>query len=289
MPVFNMFDLDFSNFSIFLYFLHILLIGDIVKVILLYKKYIFFICLLAFILLFIFLSFYFPFSFAVDFSSNSSLAVSLKDKMAHLTENDEKIAYLTFDDGPTLKATGKILDILKKEDVKATFFVIGKYVKNHPELVKRAYEEGHYIANHGYSHDNPKLYQSDESFISEVKNTDAEIGKAIGVDGYCSRIFRFPNGFMSPVYKSKKEEAAKLLSDMGYVYVDWNCLNKDSEQKYSSTQLLQNLKNSCKNKGTLIVLMHDSLDVSDSSAVLKDSISFLRSQGYVFQNFYDLL
>ena len=122
-------------------------------------------------------------------------------KVQNLVEQKEKIAYLTFDDGPTLKATGKILDILKEETVKATFFVIGKHVKENPELVKRAYDEGHYIANHGYSHDNSKLYSSGENFINEIKNTDIEIGKAIGVENYSSHVFRFPNGYMSSVYK----------------------------------------------------------------------------------------
>ena len=122
-------------------------------------------------------------------------------KVQNLVNQKEKIAYLTFDDGPTLKATGKILDILKEETVKATFFVIGKHVKENPELVKRAYDEGHYIANHGYSHDNSKLYSSGENFINEIKNTDIEIGKAIGVENYSSHVFRFPNGYMSSVYK----------------------------------------------------------------------------------------
>ncbi len=165
----------------------------------------------------------------------------------------------------------------------------GKHVKEHSELVKRAYEEGHYIANHGYHHDNKKLYQSSESFLSEVKNTDIEIGKAIGIENYCSHVFRFPNGYMSSHYKSKKREAAKLLLDMNYTYVDWNCLNNDSVKKYSNSELLKNLKKSSKNKGTLVILMHDTSDVNDTPSILKDSIHYLKEQGYEFKNFYDLL
>lgn len=91
---------------------------------------------------------------------------------------------------------------------------------------------------------------------------------------------------MSPVYKSKKQEAVKLLLEMNYTYVDWNCLNNDSVKKYSTAQLLNNFKKSSKNKNTLDVLMHDTKYVSDSSLVLKDSISYLKSQGYEFRNFY---
>ncbi len=259
------------------------------KVIILNKKILF--TILIFSLLFLILSFYFSsaFSLAIELTTNNVVDESLKEKVATLTKQEEKIAYLTFDDGPTLRATEKILDILKEENVKATFFVIGKYVKKHPELVKRAYEEGHYIANHGYNHDNNKLYESSDSFISEIKNTDIEIGNAIGVDNYCSHVFRFPNGYMSPNNKTKKKEASKLLSDMNYTYIDWNCLNNDSVKKYSHAQLLNNLKKSAKNKGTLVVLMHDTSDVNDTPSILKDSINYLREQEYEFRNFYDLL
>lgn len=229
-------------------------------------------------------------SFSLIHTKRSSLIIELSsnDLYDSLITSDEKTAYLTFDDGPTLKATGKILDILKEENIRASFFVIGKYVAKHPELVKRAYDEGHFIANHGYSHNNSKLYESNDSFISEIKNTDIEIGKAIGIPDYCSHVFRFPNGYMSPNYKAKKINAVKLLEDMNYKYIDWNCLNKDSEKKYSHAQLLNNLKKSSKNKKDLIVLMHDTSDVNDTPSILKESISFLKSEGYVFRNFYCL-
>ncbi|MGN1270179.1 MAG: polysaccharide deacetylase family protein [Clostridia bacterium] len=226
---------------------------------------------------------------AIELSCNSIISDEFKSKISNLTNGKEKIAYLTFDDGPNILVTPKILDILKEEDIKATFFVIGKYVEEHPEIVKRAYEEGHYIANHGYDHNNATLYKSKESFINEIKKTEIAIGKAIGIDNYCSYVFRFPNGYMSKPNKAKKQEAAKLLSKMNYSYIDWNCLNNDSIKKYTKEQLLNNLKKSSKNKNTLVVLMHDTKDVSDSSTVLKDSIAYLKSKGYKFENFYDLL
>ncbi len=258
------------------------------KIIILHKKIllsVFFLCVLFFCILLAYIK---PFSFAFELTTNSVVEESLKEKIATLTKTNDKLAYLTFDDGPTQKATAKILDILKEENIKATFFVVGKHVKEHPELVRRAYEEGHYIANHGYHHDNKKLYQSAESFVSEVKNTDIEISKAIGIENYCSHVFRFPNGYMSSNYKTKKKEATKLLADMNYTYVDWNCLNNDSVKKYSNSQLLNNLKKSSKNKGTLVILMHDTSDVNDTPSILKDSIDYLMEQGYEFKNFYDL-
>ena len=106
---------------------------------------------------------------------------------------------------------------------------------------------------------------------------------------YCSHIFRFPNGFMSPNNKAKKKEAVRLLKEMNYTYIDWNCLNNDSVKKYNNYQLLNNLKKTCKGKNTLVILMHDTKDVSNSSNVLSESIQYLKSQGYTFKNFYDIL
>jgi len=211
------------------------------------------------------------------------------DKIKELFNNKEKIAYLTFDDGPTNTTTPVVLDILKEKNVKATFFVIGKSVENYPELVERAYEEGHYIANHGYSHNNNILYKSEESFINEIRKTDEAIARAICVDNYCSHLFRFPNGYMSPIYKWKKKAMLPVLSKMGYTYIDWNCLNNDSMEKYTKEELVENLKKSSKNKNILVVLMHDTKDVSDSSKALKETIEYLESEGYIFKNFYDII
>ena len=221
-------------------------------------------------------------------SDTQSTSNNLYKKLIELYP-DEKIAFLTFDDGPNISITPKVLDILKEENVKASFFVIGKCVDSHPEITKRTYDEGHYIANHGYSHNNNLLYKSSDSFLTEVKKTDLAIGKAIGVPDYCSHLFRFPNGFMSPSNKSKKKEAVRLLQDIEYNYIDWNCLNNDSMKKYNNYQLLNNLKKTFKGKDTLVILMHDTKDVSNSSNVLKESIQYLKSEGYTFKNFYDIL
>lgn len=248
-----------------------------------------FVILIMFMISYLCLNFKTPETFAVKLSHNSVISSDFKNKISTLTKGEEKIAYLTFDDGPNISVTPKILDILEKYNVKATFFVIGKNVDNNPEIVKRAYEEGHYIANHGYSHNNSNLYKNEESFINEIKKTDVAIGKAIGEEDYCSYVFRFPNGYMSPQNKSKKKQATTLLSKMNYTYIDWNCLNNDSIKKYTKEQLLENLKKSSKNKDTLVILMHDTKDVSNSSLVLEDSIKYLKSQGYRFENFYDLM
>ena len=224
----------------------------------------------------------------IDLECNSMEFEDWKKKVNNLIYGEEKTAYLTFDDGPNNTITPKVLDILKEKDIKASFFVIGKYVEEYPEIVKREYEEGHYIANHSYNHDNTKLYKSAESFKNEIEKTDIAIGKAIGVEDYCSHIFRFPNGFMAPLYRNEKKALVAILEKMDYTYIDWNCLNNDSMKKYTGSQLINNLKESSKNKNTLVILMHDTKDVSNSSLVLKESIEFLQEQGYEFKNFNDI-
>lgn len=195
----------------------------------------------------------------------------------------EKIAYLTFDDGPTQKVTPKILDILKKYNIKATFFVLGIEVEENPDILKNIYDNGHTIGNHGYSHKNSKLYASKESFINEIEKTDEAIGKVLGIDNYHCHIFRFPNGSQSKSYFYEKQEAIKWLDELKYDYIDWNALTKDSERKYSNYELLQNLKNTTKNKGTLVILMHDTGDVNNTYDILEESINYLISEGYDFK------
>ena len=153
--------------------------------IILFKKKTFFI--FSLVILFITLNFiYYSISSPSSITCNTSETLGLEDKIKNIYKKNEKIAYLTFDDGPSPSVTPKILDILKEENIKASFFVIGKKVKEHPEIVKRAYEEGHYIANHTYSHNNSFIYKDSKSFVSEIKNTDLAIGSAIGVDNYSS-------------------------------------------------------------------------------------------------------
>ena len=210
------------------------------KIFIVLKKKVLITCMISLMIIMIYLIYSiinFPKTSAVELSYNSVISDEFEDKITNLVNAKEKIAYLTFDDGPNISVTPKILNILKAEDVKATFFVIGKYVEEHPEIVKRAYEEGHYIANHGYDHNNTILYKSEQSFIDEVKKTDRAIGEAIGKKDYCSYVFRFPNGYMSSLNKSKKKKAATLLSEMNYTYIDWNCLNNDSMKRYTKEQL----------------------------------------------------
>jgi len=118
-----------------------------------------------------------------------------KQNIEEIYKSETKRVFLTFDDGPS-GITPEILDILKQEDVKATFFVLGSQVEIRPDIVKRAYEEGHYIANHGYSHKYSEIYASPESVLNEINKCNEIIRLAIGVPEYNSYLFRYPGGFV---------------------------------------------------------------------------------------------
>lgn len=111
------------------------------------------------------------------------------------SDTGEKIAYLTFDDGPSEVVTPQILDTLKSEKIKATFFVLGNRVGYYPEIVKREFQEGHYIANHGYTHQYNLIYQSVEDVIDEYNKTEDVIKQALQNEKYKSNLFRFPGRF----------------------------------------------------------------------------------------------
>lgn len=107
---------------------------------------------------------------------------------------DEQLACITFDDGPNPVATPRILDVLQREDVHATFFVLGRHADRWPELVKRMADEGHQLGNHGYHH--RKLHRRLPGYVRDdlTRGADA-IEHASGVR---PRHFRAPHGFRNP-------------------------------------------------------------------------------------------
>ncbi|MBC8588741.1 polysaccharide deacetylase family protein [Paratissierella segnis] len=192
-------------------------------------------------------------------------------------KTDGKIAYLTFDDGPSLTVTPRILDILDEYDIKATFFVIGRMAEKHPEMLQRIYQKGHSIGNHSYSHNYSYIYKNTSNFIGEINKTNDILKDVLGED-FDSKLIRFPGGSFG-----KDGKFIKAAVDAGYKYYDWNSLNGDAEGKrFSKDRLIKRFKDTSKNKKKLIVLMHDT-DAKDTTAdALSDIIEYLINQGYEF-------
>lgn len=155
----------------------------------------------------------------------------IRMKNIYVPSGDEKVAYLTFDDGPSKNITPQILSILDAEDVKATFFVLGKQVQFFPELVKQAYESGHYIANHGFSHSYQNIYSSKEAVLDEYNRAEELIKSAINVPEYSSHLFRFPGGSEGGKYVKVKSSAKEFLEQNNIEYINWNALTNDAVRK----------------------------------------------------------
>lgn len=211
------------------------------------------------------------------------------ENVNHIYSSDTKRAFLTFDDGPSSN-TQPILDILKEKGIKATFFVLGSNVEKAPETVKRIYEEGHFIANHGYSHVYTSIYQSPQTVLDEYNRCNQLVRDAIGEQEYNSHLFRFPGGFVGGQYAEIKNQAKDLLLQNNIVHVDWNALNGDSETKEPTVDFeLQRIADTTCDKQSVVILMHDAEAKKVTVEALPNIIDYLKGQGYEFKNFYELI
>ena len=201
----------------------------------------------------------------------------------------EKNIYLTFDDGPSPNITPQILETLKKYDVTATFFVLGSRVELYPELVKQEYNEGHYIANHGYTHTYSAIYSSVQAVIDEYNKTDKAVQNALGNSEYHTLLFRFPGGSSGGPYNDLKQQAKSKLESMGIASTNWNCLNGDAEGgSRTKQQLLNRLYETAKPYESLVVLMHDANDKQSTADALPEIIEHYQAEGYTFKNYYEI-
>lgn len=212
-----------------------------------------------------------------------------KENIKNIYHTDKKVAYLTFDDGPS-NNTHQILDILKQNSIKATFFVLGSQVEIFPETTNRIYNEGHYIANHGYSHKYSEIYQSPEQVLNEFNQCNQIVAKTINVPEYNSHLFRFPGGSVGGKYAELKKQAITLLEQNDILHIDWNSLTGDSE-KVNPTEdyLMDNLQKTTEGKNSLVILMHDAQAKKITAETLPKVIEYLQQQGYSFESFYDII
>lgn len=211
------------------------------------------------------------------------------EKIKNIYHSDYKRVFLTFDDGPSKTVTPQILSILEQYNIKATFFVLGSRVELYPDIVKDAYNKGHYIANHGYSHKYDYIYASTDNIIEEYRHTENIIRDALQMPNYYTNVFRFPGGSSGGKYNEVKQSAIQILKSNNIAYLDWNCLTKDSEGKFTKEELVQNLINTSQNKNSIVVLMHDAGNKKTTYEALPEIIEYFINNGYVFENLYNIL
>lgn len=193
---------------------------------------------------------------------------------------DGKIAYLTFDDGPS-ENTEAILDILDQYGVKATFFVISK--KNMDGKYRMIVERGHTIALHAYSHTYSRIYKSESAYFEDLQKISDKVYNLTGVR---SCIIRFPGGSSNTVHRKYCKGLMKKLKvsvgEKGYIYHDWNVDSGDASGiNVEAEILINNIKKNSKNKDIIDILMHDTGSSKLTTVeALPAIIEFLLSEGY---------
>ena len=164
------------------------------------------------------------------------------------------VIYLTFDDGPGAY-TSKLLDILAKYNVKATFFVTGRGDRS---LIGREAREGHTVAIHSLSHNYSQIYSSEEAFFADI-NAMNEIIKE--QTGSYTNILRFPGGASNTVSRKYNpgimSRLTKAVEEAGYKYFDWNVVSGDAGGTTSTDKVYTNVINGIRGKSHAVVLQHD--------------------------------
>lgn len=209
----------------------------------------------------------------------------VEDNIRTFRKNEQKVAFLTFDDGPSITNTPKILDVLKSYNVKATFFIYGEQLDNEGSkaVLRRIYNEGHAIGNHTFCHDYkylyPNRYANAPHIIDDLNKNEEAMKEVLGQDFHCS-VVRLPGGYAS--WKNTKS-LNKLFKECHVNYVDWNVLNGDAEgSKKSKAQLIARFNQTFKEQDTVVVLMHDTYGKESTVEALPYIIEKLQSKGYTF-------
>ncbi|MEE1517918.1 MAG: polysaccharide deacetylase family protein, partial [Lachnospiraceae bacterium] len=223
-------------------------------------------------------------SYQVTDSSGNSNSVSRQiyvfDKQAEVnTVNPgNKVVYLTFDDGPG-PYTKRLLDILDKYNVKATFFVTGQKL-GYKDMIGETYRRGHTIALHTYSHEY-SIYRSEETYFADLKKIE---DICVAQTGVKPNIVRFPGGTSNTISRNYCKKImttlSKSLGYRGYFYCDWNVSSGDTGGAKTKDEVANNVINGIKRNNVSIVLQHDI--VSFSVDAVEKIIVWGLANGYTF-------
>lgn len=219
-------------------------------------------------------------TYIVEDSSGNKTMVTRNVKILDKKKNIGTI-YLTFDDGPS-NNTSKILDILKQEDIKATFFLVN-FNSSYNPVVKRIYDEGHSIGIHSYTHNYKLIYSSVSAYFDDLNKMNDKIKTITGSD---TKLLRFPGGSSNTISSFNKGIMTTLVKEVtnaGYHYFDWNVDSSDAWSARNSNDVYNNVINNLK-KGTNIVLMHDLSSNEKTVNVLEKIIKYAKEKGYTFAN-----
>ncbi|USB33853.1 polysaccharide deacetylase [Paenibacillus sp. YPG26] len=187
---------------------------------------------------------------------------------------NKRIVYLTFDDGPT-KLTDQVLQILSRNKIKGTFFVLGEQAQRFPEIIRRIADGGHALGNHTFDHEYKKLYHNFSEFWGQIKQTEEILRN---ITGSRPDLVRAPGG----TFGHFDHNYFKLLEQGGYTVFDWDVDTRDSSRKgVPAAELIRNVKRA-KLKDQLVVLMHDGAGHEETVKALPVIISYYKAHGYEF-------
>ena len=188
-----------------------------------------------------------------------------------------KKVYLTFDDGPGSQS-GKILDILKKNHVKATFFVTGKEDASSKKIYQRIVKEGHTLAMHSYSHIQDVIYDSKEAFEKDLKQINRCLYEATGVH---TKVYRFPGGSSTQNTSLPIQNFIDVLKKNHYLYVDWNVISPDiNNANATKEQVVTGVMQGVDAYDTAVVLMYDVADKPMTVKALPSIIKQIKAKNY---------
>lgn len=192
-------------------------------------------------------------------------------------KDKKKVAYLTIDDGPSYNNTTKILNILKENNINATFFLIGQNAERYPQLVKQEVAEGNSVANHTYTH--PLRYRMGaENFMNDVNKCDEIIKNIVG-DKYVKKLMRFPGG----VFTNKIKAYTDVVTEHGYRYINWSAETGDADRNLEPVEyLINHVKHDIRGQNNVVILMHDAPAKTTTVQALPTIIQYLKEQGYTF-------
>lgn len=214
--------------------------------------------------------------------SDSSGNTSTISRIVNIIENNNGIIYLTFDDGPSY-LTLKILDILKSEDVKVTFFIIG-FSKDKEHIIKRIIDEGHTIGLHSYTHVYSNIYSSVDVYFGDLYKLQKRVKDVTGIE---PKIIRFPGGSSNTISNFNKGIMSNLKKEVlnkGFHYFDWNVDSRDASNARNSTDVYNNVIYNLSKNSSNVVLMHDTLYNNKTLEALSDIIKTAKKDGYKFSN-----
>ena len=165
-----------------------------------------------------------------------------------------KTMYLTFDDGPSEENTRKVLEILRERNIKATFFLVGENVRQHPEVARQIAAEGHTIGIHCDNHDYDALYASVDSYVADFEKARQTVYEVTGVETY---LFRFPGGSVNAFNKKTSKAIIREMTGRGYIYYDWNASLEDAVKNPDPEQLIENGVSTTLGRQKVVLLAHD--------------------------------